>query len=112
MRNGHVLDSIQVNGQRFGKIAPTVNRINLAQNEKVTAISYNTDSHLNQHCNLSIITNVRHYGPFVTQGPVCNKFNGSKNVVTQYIQDSQQGFLDFLINHTGRHADGQVTFSD
>ena len=111
MKNGNVLDSIQVNDQRFGGPGGTVvNRIDLALNERVTSISYNSQKNdAEQHCNLSINTNIRSYGPYSTQPPVCD--TGSANLVTRSISDSETGFLDFLKTETGNHWGGQIKFS-
>ena len=108
IKNGHVLDSIEVNGRRFGGSGGyTTTQINLAQGEKVTTIKYNPSrSNSKQHCNLYFVTTVRTYGPYVTDPPQCD--TGNVNMVTKHVID---GFFSFLIKKSGTVTDGQITFS-
>ena len=105
-----MLDSIEVNGQRFGGTGGHANEIILAKDERVSSISYDSQkNNPNQHCNFKITTNIRSYGPYVTGPPVCD--TGATNMVTRKIADCENGFFDFLKNESGTVPDGQITFS-
>ena len=97
-----------MNGRRFGGPGGSkTDKIDLANDEKVTTIRYNSSkSNSKQHCNLYFVTTVRTYGPYVTDPPQCD--TGNVNMVTQYVTN---GFFNFLINKSSTVTDGQITFS-
>ena len=112
MKTGHILDSIQVNGQRFGgEGGDDTTTINLGQNEYIISIEYNfatngyTDGTL---CNLKIYSNNRTLGPYAIgyESAYCNT-GGS--VSTRSI--SNGAFLEYMQQHAGSNTDGFIVLN-
>ena len=106
--SGHILDSIQVNGQHFGAAphrGPDKERINLAQGEKVTSIQYQFGRNGFSYCNLKIHTNVDSYGPYAIKDNY--RYCDMKSpLITRNIPNGD--FLAFMRQHSQKNKDGQI----
>lgn len=108
LKSGNILDSIQVNDQRFGAPpdrGPDITTINLAYDEKVTTLQYNTGFNGFSYCNFVIHTNVRSYGPYAIKNNYahCN-MNSSRT--TRNIPNGE--FFEFMQQHSQLNPDGQI----
>ena len=111
LRTGHILDSIEVNGQHFGASkdrGPDITTINLAYDEKVTSIQYNTAKNGFSYCNFKIQTNVDSYGPYAIKDnyAYCNM---NSSITTRDISNGE--FLEFMQQHSRLNPDGHIQLS-
>ena len=109
LKSGHILDSIQVNDQRFGGPGgPDITTINLAYDEKVTTLQYNTGFNGFSYCNFRIHTNVRSYGPYAIKDnyAYCNMYS---SITTRDISNGE--FFEFMQQHSQLNPDGQIQFN-
>ena len=113
VKTGHILDSIAVNGQRFGGEGgyDTIT-ITLGQDEKVTSIEYNIakNGFTSSYCNLKIMINdVMQYGPFAIDHnyAYCNT-GGS--ITTHYFGNGGIEFFEFMQQNSQLNQDGYLQF--
>ena len=109
LRTGNILDSIQVNGHHFGAPTtrgPDITTIQLAIDEKVTSIQYNTGYNGFSYCNFIMHTNIgSKYGPYAIKDNYryCNM---SSSKTERSIPNGE--FLEFMQQHSQLNPDGQI----
>ena len=110
LRFGDILDSIEVNGQRFGGAGGhNTATVNLAQNEKVMSIQYSAakNSYKDKaYCNFTIHTNQRAWGPYNTNADHCYMTIGS---YSRHISDGN--FLEFMQQNARTNSHDFIEFT-
>ena len=113
VNTGYILDSIAVNGQRFGGEGgyDTIT-ITLGQDEKVTSIQYNMgkNGYARSYCNLIItINSVMDYGPFAIDNNYAYCNTGS-TLTTYYFGNGDIEFFEFMQQNSQLNQDGHLQF--
>ena len=110
LRFGDILDSIEVNGQRFGGAGGhNTATLYLAQNEKVMSIQYSAakNSYKDKaYCNFTIHTNQRAWGPYNTNADHCYMTTGS---YSHHISDGN--FLEFMQQNARTNSHDFIEFT-
>ena len=87
---------------------PDKTTINLADDEEVTSIQYNTAKNGFSYCNFKIQTNVDSYGPYAIKDnyAYCDM---DSSITTRSISNGK--FLEFMQQHSQLNPDGQIQLS-
>ena len=110
VKTGHILDSIAVNGQRFGgEGGYDAITISLGQDVKVTSIQYKIAKNGYSYCNLKIISNFMEFGPYAIDDNYAYCNTGS-TLTTHYFGNGAIEFFEFMQQNSQLNQDGHLQF--
>ena len=111
VKTGHILDSIAVNGQRFGGAGgyDTIT-ITPGQGQKVMSIQYNIAKNGYSYCNFIFHMSDGPFGPFAVDDNYAYCNTGS-SVTRYYFGNGGTEFFEFMQQNSQLNQDGHIQFN-